>query len=301
VLYWAGFLVISMTAILVSTAISLIRVRVRMERVQHEVLTRELSQARQIQLNWLPNQHSAGPALDIAAINQPASHISGDFYNWFTLPDGRQVITIGDVTGHGMAAAFLMATTQLLVRTTMPRVKNPGECMEEVNRQLCTQVFHGQFVTMLIVVLDLERGQLELATAGHCAPLISEAGGEFKSLPIRAQLVLAVDSETTYPTERFQFDAGSSMLLYTDGVVDVQAKNGDRFDTRRLRDILIGPFVSAQAIVDRVVSTVNAFREGRELGDDLTLVAIQTQSVPRGTHLTQAAEQNRASLIATSN
>ena len=188
-----------MTAILVSTAVSLIRLRVRLERVQHEVITRELSQARQIQLNWLPNRHTAGPALDIAAINQPASHISGDFYNWFDLPDGRQVITIGDVTGHGMAAAFLMATTQLLVRTTMARVGDPGACMEEVNRQLCTQVFHGQFVTMLIVVLDLEHSQLELATAGHAAPLISEGGGPFRELDTETQLVLGMEPDDPLP------------------------------------------------------------------------------------------------------
>jgi hypothetical protein len=301
VLYWAAFLVISMTAILVSTAISLIRVRVRFERVQHEVLTRELSQARQIQLNWLPNRHSAGPALDIAAINHPASHISGDFYNWFDLPDGRQVITIGDVTGHGMAAAFLMATTQLLVRTTMPRVGDPGTCMEEVNRQLCTQVFHGQFVTMLIIVLDLEHSVMELATAGHIPPLMSEGGGPFTALPIKSQLVLAVDSQSTYPTERFQFAEKSSMLLYTDGVVDVQAENGARFDGRRLREILTGNFDSAQAIIDRIVNSVNTFRGKRELGDDLTLVAIQTQPVPRGDHLAQAAAQRRESVTVGAN
>ncbi|MDP9175415.1 MAG: serine/threonine-protein phosphatase [Planctomycetota bacterium] len=300
VLYWAAFLVISMTAILVSTAVSLIRVRTRLERVQHEVITRELSQARQIQLNWLPNRHSAGTALDIAAVNQPASHISGDFYNWFDLPDGRQVVIVGDVTGHGMAAAFLMATTQLLVRTTMTRVGDPGACMEEVNRQLCTQVFHGQFVTMLIVVLDLENSVMELATAGHASPLISEGGGPFTPLPLKSQLVLAVDSEQTYTTERFQFAPQSSMVLYTDGVVDVQAENDERFDSRRLKSVLTGTFDSAQQIIDRLLAAVNSFRGKRELGDDLTLVAIQTQSVPRGAHLTEgaAAYQESTSLAA---
>jgi serine phosphatase RsbU (regulator of sigma subunit) len=61
---------------------------------------------------------------------------------------------IGDVTGHGMAAAFLMATTQLLVRTTLTRYHDPGRCLREVNRQLCTQGFRGQFVTMIVMVMD---------------------------------------------------------------------------------------------------------------------------------------------------
>jgi serine phosphatase RsbU (regulator of sigma subunit) len=287
VLYWAAFLVLAMTAILVSTGVQFVRNRARLERVQHDVLRRQLQQAREIQLNWLPSRHSAGPALDIAAINQPASHISGDFYNWFDLPDGRVAITIGDVTGHGMAAAFLMATTQLLVRTTMPRLLDPGLCMQEVNRQLCTQVFRGQFVTMLILLLDLERSTLKIATAGHAAPLVSKNGGPFAALPMKSQLVLAVDENQVYPTENYQLDSRTSLLLYTDGVIDVQSPTGDRLDSKRLREILSGqpgqniPFASAQSMIDHVLSVIDEFRHGEELEDDLTLVAIQTQPVPK--------------------
>ena len=64
---------------------------------------------------------------------------------------------IGDVTGHGMSAAFLMATAQLLVRNTLPQSRDPGRCLEEVNRQLCVQVFNGQFVTMQLLVIDPRR------------------------------------------------------------------------------------------------------------------------------------------------
>src|SRR5205814_3971727 len=149
-------------------------------------------QAREIQLNWLPEQPCSMQLLDLAAINTPASHVSGDFYNWFELPDGRVVVTIGDVTGHGMAAAFLMATPQLLVRTTMPRLNDPGLCLEEVNRQLCTMVFSGQFVTMLLLVLDLEHNQIEVATAGHPPPLVGE-GEAFRELRVDPQLVLGIE------------------------------------------------------------------------------------------------------------
>jgi serine phosphatase RsbU (regulator of sigma subunit) len=282
VLGWATFLVIAMTAVLVSTAAQMIRSRTRVERLRHELLTRELSQARQIQLNWLPHRLSAGPALDVAAVNQPASHISGDFYNWFDLADGRQVVTIGDVTGHGMSAAFLMATTQLLVRTTMPRYGDPAACLREINHQLCTQVFYGQFVTMLILVLDLEKGVMDVATAGHAAPLVSDNGGPFVALPLTPQLVLAVDDQENYQAERFTLTAKSSILLYTDGVVDVQNENGDRLQAGRLASFLSGNPGSAQAIIDQVVGRVGVFRGRRELEDDLTLVAIQTQAIDPG-------------------
>jgi sigma-B regulation protein RsbU (phosphoserine phosphatase) len=266
-----------MTAILFSTAVQLIRARLRTERVRHDLITRELNQAREIQLAWLPRQGLALGAMDIAAVNQPASHISGDFYNWFELPDGRAVVTIGDVTGHGLSAAFLMATTQLLVHTTMLRLEDPGKTLFEVNKQLCTQVFNGQFVTMLVCVVDTDAGTLEVATAGHYPPIIGE-GGVFRSLPVEPQLVLGVEKDTKYPTERFDLRSGASLVLYTDGVIDAQSPEGKRFDVNRIIESIRGHADTAQSLLDTIVGRIDHFRGPRNLPDDLTLVCIQTQA-----------------------
>jgi serine phosphatase RsbU (regulator of sigma subunit) len=274
--FWAVFVVGSVMAILVSTSVQLIRAKIRMERVRNDLLTRELSRAREIQLAWLPRQGVAIPCLDVAAVNQPASHISGDFYNWFELPDGRTVVTIGDVTGHGLSAAFLMATTQLLVHTTMLRLEDPGKTLYEVNKQLCVQVFNGQFVTMLICVIDMEAGLLEVATAGHYPPILGK-DGEFHSLPVEPQLVLGVEKDVRYPTERFDLPASASLILYTDGVIDAQSPQGKRFDIEQIIESIKGRTDSAQVLLDAIVGRVNHFRQQRKLPDDLTLVCIQTQ------------------------
>ena len=276
-IFWAIFVVGSMTAILLSTAVQLIRARIRMERVRNDMLTKELTQAREIQLAWLPQQGASFPAMDIAAVNHPASHISGDFYNWFELPDGRTVVTIGDVTGHGLSAAFLMATTQLLVHTTMLRLEDPGKALFEVNKQLCVQVFNGQFVTMLVCVIDMEAGTLEVATAGHYPPILG-SHGKFESLPVEPQLVLGVEKDTKYPTERFVLPPSASLVLYTDGVLDAQSPDGKRFDLERILESVQGHGESAQVLVDSIVSHITHFRGPRSLPDDLTLVCIQTQT-----------------------
>lgn len=276
-IFWAIFVVGSMTAILLSTAVQLIRARVRMERVRNDMLTKELTQAREIQLAWLPQQGASFPAMDIAAINHPASHISGDFYNWFELPDGRTVVTIGDVTGHGLSAAFLMATSQLLVHTTMLRLQDPGKTLTEVNKQLCVQVFNGQFVTMLICVIDIEAGTLEVATAGHYPPILGTAGN-FTSLPVEPQLVLGVEKDTKYPTEHFTLPSSASLVLYTDGVLDAQSPDGQRFDIKRILESVQGQNQTAQTLVDSIVAHITQFRGTRSLPDDLTLVCIQTQT-----------------------
>jgi sigma-B regulation protein RsbU (phosphoserine phosphatase) len=265
-----------MTAILLSTAIQLIRTRVRAERERHDLLEKEVRQAREIQLHWLPRPRANDGILDIATINQPASRISGDFYNWFEIPDGRTAVVIGDVTGHGMAAAFLMATTQLLVRNTLPLTQDPGRCLEEINRQLCTQVFNGQFVTIQILVLDPATGRVEIATAGHPGPLFG-AGESFKPLKLEPNLVLGVDSTSTYPTEEFHLAPLSTVLLYTDGVVDVESSNGVRFGIDRLRQSLYGQSAGAQHVIRAVLKQIDAFRGKVPLGDDLTMVAVQLQ------------------------
>jgi serine phosphatase RsbU (regulator of sigma subunit) len=275
-LIWAVVVGLILTALLVSTAVQMIRARVRLENLRNEALRRELDQARKIQLAWLPSRsRDAGP-VRIAAINQAANHISGDFYDWFDLPDGRTVVTIGDVTGHGMSAAFLMATTQLLVRNTMPRLADPGACLTEVNRQLCQQVFSGQFVTMLIVVIDLQRGQIEAATAGHFPPLVC-AGNGFYPLRLEPQLVLGIDAEQVFPTERFALPDGACILLYTDGVPDAVNTAGERFGADSILSALAADPPTPQGCIDALIESITRFRQERDIVDDLTIVAVRVQ------------------------
>ena len=285
---WGIFLGVCIFLILLSTSTQLIRSRLRLERMQRDVMAKEMSDARQIQLKWLPKEDCKNQSIQVAALNTPATHISGDFYNWFELPDGRTVVTIGDVTGHGMAAAFLMASTQLLVRSIMPRVPDAGTCLDEVNRQLCMQTFNGQFVTLLIVVLDPCSGTMELATAGHQAPLIS-TGEEFEEMTIESDLVLGVERDATYKTQRFDLPPGAHLVLYTDGAIDAQAPDGTRFSTQGLCASLFGRYESATAIVDAVRTAVDDFRRGRDLADDLTVVAIQLQPQPIMSHPRETA------------
>jgi serine phosphatase RsbU (regulator of sigma subunit) len=272
----SGLVILAMTAILLSTSIQMIRGRLRLERLQAELMTRELAQARNIQLMWLPESQGNKIACDIAAMNRPASHVSGDFYNWFELPDGRAAIVVGDVTGHGLPAAFLMATTQLLVRMTIERVSDPGACLRYVNKQLCQHVFSGQFVTMMLVVIDPKNHVAEIANAGHPPPLIG-SGDDFRTLSLEAQLVLAIEPDIPYRTQRIELKPNSSLLLYTDGVTDVQSPTGERLNNSGLEKCLYGRFESAQALLQTVSEAIEQFRAGREPADDLTMVAIQLQ------------------------
>jgi serine phosphatase RsbU (regulator of sigma subunit) len=288
IVLWSVFVTAAIAALLVSTAVQLIRSRVKLERERAAAMRKELERARQIQQAWLPHRPPASRALDVAAVNYPAQHISGDFYNWFELPDGRTAIAIGDVTGHGMSAAFLMATTQLLIRTTLARITDPGQCLTEVNRQLCTQVYAGQFVTIQLLVLEPETGAIELANAGHPPPLVGEPDESgamtFRAMPVEPQFVLGVEEDATYETERFELPPGALLLLYTDGAADAEAPDGRRFGAEGLHRALLvkrpqSRPIDARGLLDTLIRAVNDFRGKQALGDDLTFVAVRLNTV----------------------
>jgi serine phosphatase RsbU (regulator of sigma subunit) len=283
---WAVFVVAAVTALLLSSSVLLIRARLRMQRERNAMIARELDQARRIQAAWLPAPLKGSQPLSIAATNHPATTISGDFYDWFELGangEGRSprplVVTIGDVTGHGMGAAFLMATTQLLVRTTMLRVRDPGKCLEEVNRHLCTQAFSGQFVTLLVLVIDGPSCAVEMASAGHYAPLLRQGDG-WLPMNVESQLVLGVDAHARYATDRVTLSPGASMLLYTDGAIDARSDSGERFTQARLLRSLDGAAASAEELLHRVLVSIDLHRGSSHLADDLTLVAVHLAGPP---------------------
>jgi hypothetical protein len=282
-LLWAPIVIALFAGVMVSTALTLIRIRSRFERVRHHALQQELEQARQIQLSWLPKPRFDTRGVHIAAVNEPASHVSGDFYNYFKLTDGRVALVIGDVTGHGMAAAFLMATTQLIVRLILNRTKDLKLTMDEANRALCDQVYSGQFVTLQVLVVDREAGTIDIVNAGHPPPVLI-AEGRATLLETQQQIVLGVDEDAEYAVEHFPLPPGCALLLYTDGVVECRSPSGERFSIPMLVEALDGAPVEPVALIARVTKIVNDFRVDEPLADDTSAVAVHFSSIEAGAH-----------------
>jgi serine phosphatase RsbU (regulator of sigma subunit) len=275
-LFWSVFLVVAMGALLVSTSVRLIKDRVRLEKEQSAAIQRDLDHARQIQLEWLPHTYPKVPGMEIAAANVPASHVSGDLYNVFPVADGRIALVIGDVTGHGLSAAMQMSSIQLLVRAALRITTDPGAALEQVNATLCLHEFRGQFVTLLIALIDPRTGDLDLATAGHPFPLVSSKAG-VAPLPVEPELILGLDPEAKYPTQKFHILRGSLLLLYTDGLTEALSNSDQLFELDRALTVLakLPPSANARAAIDALTSAVQSFRGGRPLADDLTLLAVR--------------------------
>jgi serine phosphatase RsbU (regulator of sigma subunit) len=279
-LLWVPLVVVTAGALLVSTVWSLTRAQRELERDRAAVMEKELDHARRIQMNWLPKQQPTAPigarAVEVHAINQPASHVSGDFYNWFTLPDGRTAVVIGDVTGHGLAGAFLMSTTQMLVRSFLQKTLDPAETLRQVNRELSQQSPDGgQFVTLLLLVIDPTTGTCIGTSAGHPPPLVWD-GARVRMLELPTDLVLGVLEEEEYKARPIELPTPCSLLLYTDGAFECRNTTGERYSIERLAaDITTGDECGPEAFVAATLKAVDQFRSGAPLDDDLTIVALR--------------------------
>src|SRR5438067_296458 len=108
----------------------------------------------------------------IDAFYRAAAEIGGDFYDFIPLPDGKLGLVVGDVTGHGVPAALVMATTRSVLRSEAPRLVAPGKVLERVNDFLHSDIPANMFVTCLYAVLDPKTGALRYANAGHDLPFV---------------------------------------------------------------------------------------------------------------------------------
>jgi len=137
---------------------------------------------------------------------------------------------------------------------------------------------------MLVIVLDPRSSSIEIATAGHPSPLVERGGGngKFVSLEMEPQLVLGVDANETYKTEGFILEPGASIMLYTDGVVEAEAGNGEQYGLQRLCAALSSvkgqPESDPQSRIQAVLEDVKRFCAEKELADDVTLVAVRTMA-----------------------
>jgi serine phosphatase RsbU (regulator of sigma subunit) len=275
----AVMMVSAVAIVLVSTTISLYRGRRRIERLRMDMLSRDLQKARSIQLKWLPAPVRRSDDYAIAAANEPAAHISGDFYNWFELPTDdhqprRTALVLGDVSGHGLPAAFLMATTQLIIKNTLPTLIDPGACLGELNRQLCSLAYQGQFVTIMILVLDHDAGTLTIASAGQAPPLLKR-DGRVSSIELDPQLVVGVDPSTEYQTLTQPTQPGDQLVLFTDGVVETTNDAGEQFGDRRLIDAFRTAPDDPEKTLHSILGAIATHRQGNDPDDDLTLVALR--------------------------
>ena len=258
----------------------------QVEILERERLEREMQLARDIQRAFLPQVIPDLPGWELKVLWRTAREVGGDFYDFIELPGNRLGLVIADVADKGMPAALYMTLVRTLVRATAQSISSPARVLERVNDILEPDAQKGMFVTLAYAVLDLEKGELEYANAGHNPPiLVRRRNCQLKRLT-RGGMALGVQAGNRIQGRQTVVEPGDYLVLYTDGVTEAFSPQGELFGEERLLQTIestaacilagTGPETAgAQEMLEAIDASVDSFSEGAQPADDLTLVVIK--------------------------
>jgi sigma-B regulation protein RsbU (phosphoserine phosphatase) len=253
-----------------SAALALTNARMQAELVEQEKVKRELELAAEIQRSLLPPE----PPDDfpIRGVNRPARTVSGDFYDFYALPDGTFYFAIGDVSGKGMNAALLMSKTASLFRCLGKQMPEPGRLLARINAEVCETAAHGMFVTMTIGRFDPATGRTVLANAGH-EPALLLRGTHRELLPAGFPPLGIVPTAADEALDEVVVElAGGQLFLYPDGITESPTHDGVPLGAAGVEALLRG--LASAPLAAQIASVIEAVRTGPKQHDDLTLLAV---------------------------
>lgn len=253
------------------------------------VMEKALTDARKVQIKMLPHKPPLIPRYEISAFYEACEQLGGDLFNFIPAGDGFWGLMIGDVSGHGIDAALMMAAAMKSFALRGAGRSSPRNIVRLVNNDLLQDLNRDKFVSVFYAVLNLQTHKLRCVRAGHCPALLVQASPENASptakRPAVEELtgrgsVLGVLKEDLFVKTLGEFEVDfpprATLLLYTDGLTETMNAAGEEFGMDRLRKTL---YSSAdrpiRQVVEGAVAAARAFAGGRPMQDDLTVIAVR--------------------------
>lgn len=244
----------------------------KLDAVQHD-----LQVARSIQQSLLPVESPQIPGFEIAGWNQPADETGGDYFDWEGLPDGKVIVSLADVTGHGIGPALLASVCRAYARASFAVTRTLSAAFEHINRALGADMGAGRFATFVAAVCSPRCSDVELLSAGH-GPLFvySSSSNQFTEMNAHGLPLGMFPAFQSDPPTRLKLDSGDLVLLATDGFFEWENDQGEAFGVQRMEDVIRAFRDSApHDIIARLYQAVVKFSNGTRQQDDLTAVIIK--------------------------
>jgi sigma-B regulation protein RsbU (phosphoserine phosphatase) len=241
----------------------------------------ELEHARRIQRSMLPATPPSLPYLDIAASQETASEVGGDYYDFRVEPDNRLLLLIGDATGHGVASGLLVSMTKASLLTTAET--DLRALITKIN-EILNAVELEAHLNMALLVFELtprpEGGVLVRVCGGGMPPVyLFRRHGRVEEVVISG-IPLAVTRETSYAVTEFRLEATEKMLVFSDGLLEMFNRRHEFLGFERLTaalEMLDATQFSAKDLLDQVRRVGHEWAQGHPLQDDVTLVALKVK------------------------
>ena len=250
-------------------ALAIRNAKMAKEMVEKNRMQKEIEIVGEIQKTLL-SQNKNGQ-FPIAGINIPAKVVSGDFYNFSELGDGKYGFGVADVSGKGIKSSLLMSKASSLYRCLSKTIFSPAELLNILNNEICETTSRGMFVTMLVGIYDENKKELLLSNAGHEPPLIHNAEGKFKNYE-DAGPPLGIAPKFKFTEQLISF-ANSSMYIFTDGITEIRDQKGEMLGSDGFKDYI--KKYQSEPNTERLNKIIqDLVKSGRIQKDDLTIVSI---------------------------
>ena len=264
-------------------------------RTKNSLMEESLRTAREIQLTMLPQQYPTFPhrvaaeesAFQFVHRYEPAESVSGDFFSISAISDTEVGVFICDVTGHGVRAALVTAMIRALAEELKPLARDPGNFLRKLNFDLCSILKNTgspMLTTGFYAVADCETSKMRYANAGHPKPLLVRRSlGQVEPLANigRSQPALGLFDDPPYQTSEITLNRGDFLMLFTDGLYEVQGQNEELYSQERLM-LDVKSFLNHPPgiLFDELLNVIRAFAVNGEFDDDVCLVGMDYVGLP---------------------
>ncbi len=257
---------------------------------KNQEMEADLNMAREVQMAFLDKHPQRFPehvpaeqsALQFFHRYLPAETLAGDFFDIFPISEHEVGVLICDVMGHGTRASLLTAYIQGLIEELLPIASNPSSFMKKLNigfNSIMSQFQKGMFATVFYFVMNTKTGRINFANAGHPGPLLlRRREGLVESVrngQKSAEPALGLFEDYAYTVHEVSIDDGDDVLLFTDGLYEVEDDSGQIFGKKRLLNSLQKQLSSGpEELLDQILGEVKGFSDTKEFKDDVCVVSM---------------------------
>ena len=252
-------------------ALAIRNAKMAKEMVEKNKIQKEVEIVGEIQKSLLSQNKKED--FPIAGINIPAKVVSGDFYNFSDLGDGKYGFGVADVSGKGIKSSLLMSKASSLYRCLSKTIFSAADLLNLLNKEICETTARGMFVTMLIGIYDSVKKELLLANAGHEPPLIYSKDGKFTNFT-EAGPPLGIMPKINYKESSIKF-ADSSMYIFTDGITEIKDPSGEMLGAEGFQDYIV-KYKDKHNNERLKIIVEDIIKSGKIQKDDLTIVVIDS-------------------------
>lgn len=253
--------------------------RRKMQQVQLEKtrLMRDMEIAQQIQLSLLPEEPPDIFGIELAGRCIPATHVGGDYYDFFQRDDQTVDLVIADVSGHSVGAALIMAEVRTLLQAQVSRATSPSVILSSLNNQLYADLTRAElFITMFYARYNAATGRLSYANAGHNRPMVYRPGEEACRELDAEGLILGIKQHVVFEEQAILLQAGDVIFFHTDGIPEAANSNGELYGTERIcRHLAQVGSQSSGVIADSFYEQVQEFSGNKALQDDISMIVLK--------------------------